>query len=289
VRLADGTLIPTAQHVPPPDGVANAKADARWEQATAAFMGGDTHEQRIAALPDYVAAVSVHRLGESLRAWRDDVLFASRALRTAPPVSVADIFARADFRRVVHAGMSFGGSTATTACDADPSCVAAVDLDGENFDGAQFDRPIRAPLLLIVTDQSFNAAQRAEPGFNPTDYAWERWHCVGSRPDILRLRARGMRHMGMTDLVLAARGPFKRDHFTSLDGGYALAMVNDTVLAFLDVHVRGGERARLQSVMARYSELERLDPSSLRTYAAGRGRRDTCTNDTAKAGATGGE
>ena len=273
VRLADGTLVRTAQHFGP-EGIGDPALDKQLESATAAFMGGPDHERRIAAIPAYRAAVDAHRLGESLRIWREDALFAARTLRTAPPAGAGGVFARADFARTVYAGMSFGGSTAVSACDADPNCAAAVDLDGENFDGAQFDRAVRAPLLLMLTDQPFSQSQRA--GYNPTDYAWERWHCIGERPDIVRLRARGLLHMGMSDLVLGARNPFKREHFTSLDGKRAMAMVNDTVLAFLDTHVRGGDAARLRAALARYPELERLDTRSLRAHAAGLGGRGAC-------------
>ncbi|HSX56540.1 MAG TPA: hypothetical protein VLG14_14640 [Sphingomonas sp.] len=273
VRLTDGTLIPNAPHFGP-EGVGDPALDKQWEAATAAFMGGPDHARRIAAIPAYRAAVEPHRLGQSLRVWRDDALFVARTLRKAAPANAGDVFTRADFTRTVYAGMSFGGSTAVSACDTDPDCAAAVNLDGENFDGDQFDRAVRAPLLLMLTDQPFSQTQRA--GYNPTDYAWERWHCIGDREDIVRLRARGLLHMGMSDLVLSARGPLKREHFTSLDGARAMAMVNDTVLAFLDAHVRGGYKARLRSVLARHPELERLDTRSLRIHAAGPGEREAC-------------
>ena len=275
VRLADGTMVRTAQHFGP-EGIGDPALDKRWETATAAFMGGLDHARRIAAIPAYRAAIDAHRLGQSLRIWRDDALFAARTLRTAPLPGA--VFARADFSRTVYAGMSFGGSTAVSACDADPNCAAAVDLDGENFDGAQFDRAVRAPLLLMLTDQPFAESQRAEPGFNPTDYAWERWHCIGTRPDVVRLRARGLLHMGMSDFVLSARGPFKHEHFTSLDGKRAMAMVNDTVLAFLDTHVRDENTARLRSTLRRYPEIERIDTRSLRAHAASLGERGACTD-----------
>src|SRR3546814_5976464 len=61
------------------------------------------------------------------------VLFVSRILRDRPPPAISRVMAAADFSRIAYAGMSFGGSTAVSACDADPDCVAAVDLDGENF------------------------------------------------------------------------------------------------------------------------------------------------------------
>src|SRR3546814_8740700 len=102
------------------------------------------------------------------------VLFVSRILRDRPPPAISRVMAAADFSRIAYAGMSFGGSTAVSACDADPDCVAAVDLDGENFDGDQFDRELRAPLLLMLTDQPFSDVQRRDPEFNPTDYAWEK-------------------------------------------------------------------------------------------------------------------
>lgn len=268
VRLQDGTLIPFAPHIGP---------DERWDKATAGFMGGENHERRIAALPEYTAAVAAHRLGQSLEVWHDDVLFVSKALRESLG-KLRDLTAAADFTRIVHAGMSFGGSTAVSACDSDPDCVAAVDLDGENFDGDQFDRPVRAPLLLMITDQPFSAHQRTDGAFNPTDYAWERWHCLGDREDIVRLRARGILHMGLTDLVLSARGPFKSEHFTSLDGERALALINDTTLSFLDKHVRGARAEAFEAALARYPELTRLDTSSLRAYARGLPGRANCVS-----------
>lgn len=268
VRLRDGTLIATAVHAGP-GGVGDPALDKKWEEATAAFMGGGNHEERIAALPAYRRVIASHRLGQSIRAWRADALFAARTLRDTPPTGVAGIFASADFSRTVYAGMSFGGSTATSACDADPDCVAAIDLDGENFDGDQFDRNIRAPLLLLLTDQPFAPSQRVDGRVNPTDYAWEKWHCLGERPDVVRVRARGLLHMGLTDMVLSARGPVKTEHFTSLDGRRALALVNDTVLSFLDQHVRGAGEGGFAATLARYPELQRLDTRSLRDYARG--------------------
>ncbi len=265
VRLQNGTLIPTALYTPA-EGGADPKLDADLESATAAFMGSGDHAKRIAALPAYKSAVAAHRLGQSIQAWRDDALFVARTLQAGPPASVTSIFAAADFPRTVYAGMSFGGSTATSACDADPNCIAAVDLDGENFDGAQFDREIRAPLLLLLTDQPFSEGQRHDPLFNPTDYAWETWQCIGDRPDIVRLRARGILHIGLTDFVLSAREPFRSENFARVEGNRALAMVNDTILAFLDRQVRGVPPARFQAVLARYPELERLNTDSLRQF-----------------------
>ena len=275
VRLQNGDLVEVAEHSGP-GGVGDPAADARLEAATDAFMGGTDHAKHIAALPAYKAAVTDHRLGNSLVAWRADVLFAAQTLRNRPPPRMAPVFARADFSKTIYAGMSFGGSTAPSACDADPDCVAAVDLDGENFDAAQFDREMRAPLLLLLTDQSFSPAQPKAARVNPTDYAWEKWNCVGDRSDIVRLRARGILHMGMTDFVLSARGPFKSEHFATLDGDRALALVNDAVLAFLDQHVRGARAGTFEATLAKYPELERLDTRSLRTYARGLPGRTAC-------------
>lgn len=275
VRLQNGTLIRVAEHSGP-EGVGDSALDRKLEEATAAFMGSGDHAKRIAALPTYKVTVAEHRLGESVTAWRADALFVAQTLRQRPPAQIASVFASADFARTVYAGMSFGGSTAPSACDADPDCVAAVDLDGENFNEAQFDRATRAPLLLLLTDQPFSSAQRKQADYNPTDYAWEQWHCVGLRSDIVRLRARGVLHMGMTDFVLSARGPFKSEHFTSLDGERALAMVNDTVLSFLNQHVRGAQPGGLEATLARYPELTQLDTSSLRRHARGLPDRKSC-------------
>lgn len=264
VRLADGSLIPSA----PQSEVGDPEAIARLRRAMAAFAEVSTHAARIAALDDVKAAVANHRLGESVRAWRNDVLSLIAAIESDPPAHVAPIIGHADLERRVHMGMSFGGSTAASACQADSHCAAVVNLDGENFDPALFDQQLRAPMLLLLTESLLTRVPGRNAMLSPTDYAWETWGAMGARRDIHRWRIRGLRHLGLMDIVLAARSPLHEALYGVLDRRRALHLQNDAVVAFVRTTVQGAEVGFPEAVLARYPELEVHDPSAVRRAVA---------------------
>ncbi|MFA9462421.1 hypothetical protein [Thiohalorhabdus methylotrophus] len=264
VRLEDGTLVRSVPQTGP-QGVGDPKAGRTFKEAAEAFTGGAGHAERLAALDTFKAALAEHRLGESARAWRADVLAVIRALEEDPPRTVADVIARAALDRRAHLGMSFGGTTAASACQADRHCAAVVNLDGENYHPGLFDEELRAPMLLLLSDRKQEA-----PDFDPTDYAWEEWSTMGEREDIHRWRVDGLDHLGLMDLTLSARPPFHAGLFGSLDGGRALRLQNDAVIAFLRAVVRGADTGFPGRVLDRYPEIEIHDPSGVQEYVRAR-------------------
>ena len=260
IRLKDGTVVPTFLGADP---------DTGFPALFKAFITGQDHAIRTSTLPGYAAAFAKTRLGRSMVAWQDDTLAIHRAIAggTAP---AQEIWTRGDPGRIGLIGMSFGGLTAASTCRLIPTCRAAVNLDGQNFDPAMFDRPVERPLLLMLSDWTSYPVfegQSADPAFSPNDYAYEPWKTSGLDPDVVRVRVGGITHMGFTDLVGLMTGPNRNERVGAIAGPRAFAAIGDTVLAFLDTHLAGGDRAAVDRAIAAHPELHRHNPGQLRLWA----------------------
>lgn len=171
-----------------------------------------------------------------LQVWRDDVgIVANAVIGPKPSPLLHEFKAAVKPGHYALAGMSFGGSTSASACVRDKRCRAAINLDGLEFDQSLYDRAIGKPLLLIQSDW------RAYPNVGPVgrtftsyDLAYERWAAAGQDPDIHRYRLTDIRHMGMTDLILAGRNPPRDALLGTADGARATDAINAITLAFLD-------------------------------------------------------
>lgn len=263
VELGDGRVVAT--NLAPDTG-----ALQEWR---AAFHGASTHEVRAALLDGYAQALAGSRLGASQAAWRDDMLLAVRALQARDvPDGIRPVLETTDPARLALAGMSFGGSTAATACRRVPTCRAAISLDGLNFDPDLFDADLERPLLLLLSDWirfPLYDGLPSEADFNPNDYAYERREQVGLLPEVVRLRVPGTRHMSFSDLPLLMRGPENVERFGDADATEVAQAVGAVTLAFLDTHLKIGEASHLQAVIDA-ADLVRHDPIATRQWAGSR-------------------
>lgn len=279
-RFADGTVVKTFSG-------ADEKRDTELQAGMAAFMGGTTGDARMAGLKLFEAASTAHRIGDSARIWRDDNLFVFQALRDGQvPGDVRDVAAAVDYAKLGVVGMSFGGSTAPSVCEALAECKAAVNLDGESFDFSMYNVELRAPLLMLLTGQRFTDAQFDDPSVNPMDYAYERWAHAGERDDIVRMRVSSLQHVGLLDLLLSAPRPGSAEMYGTIDGQRGMALIGDAVLQFLDRHVRGKKEVDFpRSFFAEYPEATPHDASHVRQWWLKRNVDLGCSEESIRAAA----
>ncbi len=269
LALADGRVVPTNMEDEKPDFLA-------WRSA---FHGAAEHAERAPLIDGYAAALAGSRLGDSVASWRDDMLFAADTLSAASdtlPERVRAVLRTADPERLALAGMSFGGSTAATACRLRPACRAVISLDGQNFDPELFDAELGRPLLLLLSDWVRFPMYDGLPSpatFNPNDYAYERWDRLGASPmPKVRLRVPGTRHMAFSDLPLLMRGGDRVADFGDADPDATARAIAAVTRAFLDMHVGdGGEQALMRAVDE--SGFVPHDPASTREWVRGGGAR----------------
>lgn len=262
VRLQDGRVIAT-RFAGPVD-------DPRFAESWKALAGGADLAARREALTVYADALAATRIGRSLVQWRDDTLFVARSIvDRSGPQPLHDILANADRKRLVFAGMSFGGATSATSCRLVEACRAAINLDGQNFDPDLFDRPVGRPLLLMLSDwprYGLLEGQPREADFSPNDLAYEPWKSVGQNDEVLRIRLQGIRHLGYTDLVALLDGPKREERVGEIGGEVALSTIGDVVLAFLDTYVRDGDAAGIDRAIGRHNALDRHLPTRMKRW-----------------------
>ena len=206
-----------------------------------AFWMGKDHRARTAALPRFWEAVEESGTVGKLGNWRRDTTALVDAVASGRvPVEARAVARASDVRRMAFAGMSFGGSTAVSACQIDRRCRAAINLDGYEFDRRLYNTRLRMPLLLIQSDWTvFPNMGPARPDRTIYDYAYERWNRAGKTGTIHRYRLVGVRHLGLTDLALAPADPVRDRMFGPADGRTSNAQVADLVTAFLGRYVAG--------------------------------------------------
>lgn len=234
------------------------------------FIGAPTYEGRYAGYEAFRSAIGGDRLARSVADWRDDDLYLANQLASrAVPAAVADIAAQLDLGKLAYAGMSFGGGTAATACQADARCRAVVSLDGVNWDLPMFDANLRAPLLFLQSDWLTHPLfpyQPKDPDTNPQDLAYERWADAGLRRDVFRYRIENVAHLGMMDLTLLARSPLRDRRFGEIDGETAIAVMNAFTLGFLDATLRGRADAFPAAPEARYPQARQHRADGVRLW-----------------------
>lgn len=262
VRLEDGRVVATR--------LSSSGDDPRFATAFKALTAGPDLAARREALSIYGEALAATRWGRSFIEWREDTLAVARAIvEREEPSSLRDVLSSADRSRLAFAGMSFGGATSATTCKLVAACRAAVNLDGQNFDPALFDRPVERPLLLLMSDWARYRVLDGQPraaDFSPNDLAYERWREVGENSDVLRVRLAGIRHMGFTDLVSLLDGPKRAERVGDIDGEEALSAIGDLVLAFLEVYVRDADPASIARTIDRHPALVRHAPVRLKQW-----------------------
>lgn len=273
-RFADGSAVQPYQD---PDE----NHYAKLMEGTKAFMGAPTQDARMEGLKRFEAASMAHRIGTSAVTWRDDNLFVFEALRAGRiPEAVRDVAGAADYTKLGVVGMSFGGSTAPSVCQALEECKASINLDGETFDFSMYNAEMRAPFLMLLTGQRFNDAQLDDSGVNPTDYAYERWAHTGERDDIVRMRVASLQHLGLLDPILSASRPWNEEMYGTIEGRRGVALFGDAVLQFFDQHVRGRSDVEFpRAFYAEYPEAVPHDASHVRQWWTKRNVDLGCSED----------
>lgn len=263
IRLQDGQVIATR-----PLGQGD---DERFTAAWNVLAAGADLSSRRQALISYTAAQAGTRIGRTATQWRDDMVSIAEAIRDhREPQALRTILATADRQRLAFAGMSMGGAAAAASCRRVSVCRAAVNLDGQNFDADLYDKSVERPLLLMLSDwprYGLLPPQPKDPEFSPNDLAYEPWASAGKDQEVLRLRLQGIRHLGFTDLGMLLDGPKRVERFGDIAPGQASSIVDDVVLTFLEVHLRGGNPAEVDRAIARHPALVRHVPTRLQHWA----------------------
>lgn len=225
------------------------------------YMEGKTYDERY---DGDLGQVELKRmlndriLLESPAVWLADRLFVVEALANGgAPDSIADLLVRADFTRVGHMGMSYGGSTAAATCYADPRCAAAINLDGSDFHHTGINVDIPAPFMMLYSDSMNGWGVVEDSGNKPfgfNDFSYERFETASLRDDIIRLHVKGATHYGVSDLTLLARGPLHKMLTGPIKGDLMVAIVNDFVLGFLDKYLLGITNDFPQEQFAAYAD-----------------------------------
>jgi len=263
LQLSDGTLLKATR----------AERDPTFAALRRTFASGADHDERTAALVEYAQALSRDRLGASLSAWREDTLFVARSIASRHvPRSLRQVLDRGEVRRLGFIGMSFGGATAASACRLVDECRVVVNLDGGNYDPALFNASVERPLLLMMSDWVHLPLpnRSADPAFNPNDYAYEPWLPSGLDRDVVRIRLDGVRHMGYTDLILLMSGASHEARFGTISPDLAVETIGAVSLAFLDEHLKGRGRGRLNELLQSSPVLRLHSPAAVREWARAR-------------------
>jgi predicted dienelactone hydrolase len=226
-----------------------------------AFWAGTTDAKRRAAFPGFWRALEGGRLLASLGRWRADILRLTGAVAGVRSEGLpADVAHALDASRIAFAGMSFGGSASASACQRQARCRAAVNLDGFEFDRTLYNRGVRAPLLLIQSDwHKYPNSGAPNACFTAYDYTYRSWSGRGPTAPVYRYTVRGIRHMGLTDLVLAPRDKVRDELFGTAHGIEVVDAVNALVLAFLDRNLKGSG-TNLATTASRHPILEQHVP-----------------------------
>ncbi|MBI1339800.1 hypothetical protein GC169_06275 [bacterium] len=208
---------------------------------------GVSGDERFAGVVETAAADDPPSLQikRSAPIWTADRQFIKATLSNGQgPASIADIVAAADFSRVAHMGMSFGGSTSGAVCLADPACVAAVNLDGGDYHYTTLGRTLPAPFLMMHADWRTMGAQigvddPVDPNRAFNDFSYEAFAAAGTNPGVYRMRINGVAHLGLSDMGLMLRQPVRGLLAGPRDGAEVVWVINRFTLGFLDKHMRG--------------------------------------------------
>jgi predicted dienelactone hydrolase len=265
LQLSNGTVLKTEHPV---------ARNPEYAALRRTLASGPNHDARTAAIAGYAEAFSKDSLGSSLAAWRDDTVFTARAIvERDVPANLMPVIKRGDVRRLGFIGMSFGGATSAATCRLVPQCRVVINLDGGNYDPTLFNASIDRPMLLMMSDwvNLPLPGRPNDPSFHLNDYAYEPWLRAGLDPDVVRVRLEGIRHMGYTDLILLMRGANHEAQFGTISPDVAVEAIGAASLAFLNQHLNGGDRGRLDAILKSSSVLRLHSPASVREWARARG------------------
>jgi dienelactone hydrolase len=206
-----------------------------------------TTTRDVRRLEDVIREVSRRRpkAVESLHVWVADISAVLDELERRNTGNGA-FAGRLDTRRVAVIGHSFGGAAAGQACLDDSRCKAGINFDGLQI-GEMLDRPLEVPFLFFHHD-NVGARNRA-----PNLPFFER----ALAPAYLAIIT-GTGHLSFSDLCLYPRTSLFRlaSPAGTIDGRRCQTIVNESVLAFLDRHLRGHDTVPLERLADRFPEVE---------------------------------
>ena len=202
---------------------------------------------------------------ESADNWTLDRQFIQRELVAGrAPDAIQPILAAVDFSRTGQMGMSFGGTTSGDVCQQDPTCVAAVNLDGGNNHLSNLNRDHRAPFLMMHSDMLFyQSPADIEAGRYVAwnDWSYESHATAGTRDDIIRLTVHDVLHLGYSDSLLMTRQPAAAPTFGGIDGPTMIGIQNDFTLGFFDKYLRNKANDFPDAQFLKYKEDVRRHPT----------------------------
>ena len=263
LRLADGRVIPTL-----------ISSEKGFQAAKHKLWSAPTFDERTAAIPEFIAELAKTELGRSTVSWRRDMIFVADAIGEGHiPKAAGDAFVRADRKNLALTGMSFGGNISAGTCRLTRYCRAAINLDGGQYDVGMFNTSAERPLLMLSSDWIGLPRPDAPlyPDYTVTDLAFEPWATSGGDPDIVRVRMKGMRHMGLSDLMLLMVDPGRVDTVGTAEPVGSMRALDDLCIAFLNSYLKGQGRGRIADALEKHDLFVPRKPVALREWAIGRG------------------
>jgi dienelactone hydrolase len=173
--------------------------------------------------------------------WATDAQFVVSTLAASPPTIGA-----LNFDHVAYVGHSVGGAASFEACNQDPRCAAAVNLDGTLWTDVRH-TGLEEPSLLLQHPEGETCDEFCERA--AADFA-----SVEAAGGMQRFVVDGTQHQSFGDLGLMwgpataqLLGPISADRMTEI--------MRDVVRSFLDVHVRDAPVSTFAAATAAYAEL----------------------------------
>ena len=226
--------------------------------------------KRLAAARDSLDDKS---LGPWSRRWVDDTRALIDALELGSLSGPAGaIIASCDLERIGVLGMSFGAAAAASTAQADTRVKAVVSLDGGQFLSDLLDTDIRLPFLELTSDA---AAPIRRMGMEAhfveyNEFFFERLRTAGTREDVLRLLIPDAIHLELTDFLFFSAD----ERAAALPGGGAadgprtIAAINSFIGGYFNSVLKGEANGYPQSQLAEFPELQRIDMTPIREWAA---------------------
>lgn len=183
---------------------------------------------------------------ESLTIWAEDIRFAIDAFFE---LNAGDerFRGKLELAGVGVLGHSFGGAASGQAALGDGRIAAGINMDGLQI-GDMVDRNIEIPFMFMHHDnrQALNPA----PNVNL-------FRRAGGPAYLLVIGGTGHYNFSDFSLPLLSEGlPLPPGALGAIDGRRCAEMLNDLVVAFFDVYVRGEDPAALERVFERYPEID---------------------------------